>query len=194
MGRTSTCSGTIPPLDKARYVYIGYTIQTVSGLLFVSYIVFCMCSISKYNTLYLTWSPMETTRCFSTSLPPRQNQHGPLGWGGGRLFAGGPPSCCLFCLRWAESRALWSKKKLGPASSWDSLCTVCGSRHTINFDLCKHGGFELQHKIMVISRDRTLRVNASFCLENWTMQWSRNRGGGAGEASGPLNFRASWVG
>ena len=47
-------AGTIPPLDKARYVYIGYTIQTVSGLLFVSYIVFCMCSISKYNTLYLT--------------------------------------------------------------------------------------------------------------------------------------------
>ena len=46
-----------------------------------------MCKVEVCMCIKRTWSPTVMTRCFSTSGLPRQNQHGPLGAGGGPLAA-----------------------------------------------------------------------------------------------------------
>lgn len=114
----------------------------------------------------LTWSPMDTTRCFSTSVPPRQNQQGPLGWGGGRLFDGGGPSpscrcCCLCCFLFADWMDLWSKKK---------FCSPPSSREPYLRD----GHRECVNEIHFVNVDHALDMR-------FVQAWSRGVGLGHGQ-------------
>ena len=101
--------------------------------------------VYKLSQLLLTCSPIVTTRCFSTSALPRQNQHGPRGAGGCDLcsplslacllgFGSIPPpssrlltswrpllSSCLCFLFFPAARALGSKKKFCSEESSGSL-------------------------------------------------------------------------
>ena len=104
-------------------------------------------SVGKFYQAFsfLTCSPIVTTRCFSTSALPRQNQHGPRGAGGrfsppslACLFGLGnnplpssppPPwpllSSCLCFLFFPAARALGSKKKF------------CSERSPWSLDACR---------------------------------------------------------